>query len=185
SGVKSRKLSDYYDLVENSYGKRGEHGTPQKGIPARDVSTLGEPLDGAWYTHRHYWNAMTIEQLQLGVGGKNPPSESGQWTIVSAKSEGVTPGFEMKDSKGDRYHVKFDPTSNPEMATGAEMIVSRIFHALGYHVPDYYLIHFTRDKLVLGKDLRFRDPQGRERAMMNRDLDKLLRKVPRTADRRY
>lgn len=185
SGVKSRKLSDYYDLVENSYGKRGERGTPPKGIPARDVNTLGEPLDGAWYTHRYYWNPMTIEQLQLGVGGKNPPSESGQWTIVSAKSEGISPGFVMMDSKNDRYYVKFDPMSNPEMATGAEMIVSRIFHALGYHVPDYYLIHFTRDKLVLGKDLRFRDPQGRERAMVNRDLDKLLKKVPRTADGRY
>ena len=70
SGVKLRKLSDYYDLVENSYGKRGEHGTPQKGIPARDVNTLGEPLDGAWYTHRHYWEPMTIEQLQLGAGGR-------------------------------------------------------------------------------------------------------------------
>ena len=185
SGVKSRKLSDYYDLVENSYGKRGEHGTPQKGIPARDVNTLGEPLDGAWYTHRHYWEPMTIEQLQLGAGGKNPPSESGQWTIVSAKSEGISPGFEMMDSKNDRYHVKFDPLRNSEMATGAEMIVSRIFHALGYHVPDYYLIHFTRDKLTLGKNVKFHDPEGRKRDMVKEDLDKLLKKVPRTADGQY
>jgi len=185
SGVKSRELNDYYDLFENSFGKRGEHGRPQKGIPARDVNTLGEPLDGAWYTHRHYWNPMTIEQLQLGVGGKNPPSESGQWTIVSAKSEGISPGFVMKDSKGERYYVKFDPTSNPEMATGAEMIVSRIFYALGYNVPDYYLIHFTPDKLILDKDVKFRDSEGRERDMVKEDLDKLLKKVPRTADGEY
>jgi hypothetical protein len=185
SGVKPRKLNDYYDLLENSYGKHGGHGTHEKGIPAQDVNTLGEPLDGAWYTHRNYWNPMTIEQLQLGVNGKNPPSESGQWTIVSAKSEGVTPGFVMKDSKGDRYYVKFDPMSNPEMATGAEMIVSRIFYALGYNVPDYYLIHFTRDKLILGNNVKFRDPEGRERDMVKGDLDKLLKKVPRTADGQY
>jgi hypothetical protein len=185
SGVKPRKLNDYYDVLENSFGTRGEHGTPQKGIPAQDVSTLGEPLDGSWYTHRHYWNPMTIEQLQLGTGGKNPPAEDGQWTVVSAKNEGVTPGFVMTDSKGDRYFVKFDPLSNPEMATGAEMIVSRLFYALGYHVPDYYLIYFKPDKLVLGKDVKFRDSQGRERAMVRRDLDKLLKKVPRTSDGQY
>jgi hypothetical protein len=185
SGVKSRKLNDYYDLLENSYGKRGQHGTTQKGIPAGDVNTLGEPLDGAWYTHRHYWDPMTIEQLQLGAGGKNPPSESGQWTIVSAKSEGITPGFVIKDSKGDHYYVKFDPISNPEMATGAEMIVARIFYALGYHVPDYYLIHFTPEKLILGKDVKFHDSQGRERTMVEQDLNKLLKKVPRAADGQY
>jgi len=185
SSVKSRKLNDYYDLLENSHGKRGEHGTPEKGIPARDVNTLGEPLDGAWYTHRHYWNPMTLEQLQLGIGGKNPPSESGQWTIISAKSEGVTPGFVMKDSKGDRYYVKFDPKSNPEMATGAEMIVSRIFYALGYHVPDYYLIHFTPDKLILGNNVKFTDPEGRERDMEKQDLDRLFKKVPKTASGQY
>jgi hypothetical protein len=185
SHVKSRKLNDYYDLLENSHGKRGEHGTAHKSIPARDVNTLGEPLDGAWYTHRHYWNPMTIEQLQRGAGGTNPPSESGQWMIVSAKSEGISPGFVMKDSKGDRYYVKFDPISNPEMATGAEMIVSRIFYALGYNVPDYYLIHFTRDKLILGQNLKFRDSEGRERAMVKRDLDKLLKKIPPAVDGQY
>jgi len=185
SRVKSRKLNDYYDLLENSRGKRGEHGAPGKGIPARGVNTLGEPLDGAWYTHRHYSNPMTIEQLQLGIGGKNPPSEDGQWTIISAKSEGVTPGFVMKDSKGDRYYVKFDPKSNPEMATGAEMIVSRIFYALGYHVPDYYLIHFTPDKLVLGKDVKFTDPEGHQRNMKREDLDKLFKKIPKAANGQY
>ena len=47
-------------------------------------------MDGAWYTHRHYWNPMTDEQLQLGIGGKNPPSAEGMWTVISAKSEGIT-----------------------------------------------------------------------------------------------
>ena len=63
----------------------------------------------------------------------------------------------MRDSKNDEYFVKFDPISHPEMATGAEMISARFLYALGYYVPDYYLIHFTRQKLVLGKDVPFRD----------------------------
>lgn len=185
AGVKTRKLNDYYDLLENSFKEPGERNKPGHIIPARGVNTLGEPMDGAWYTHRHYWNPMTIEQLQLGTGGKNPPSADGKWIVVSAKSEGITPGFVMTDPKGDRYYVKFDPMSNPEMATGAEMIVARLFYALGYHVPDYYLIHFTPDKLVLGDDVEFRDTDGRKRKMAQRDLQKLLAKIPRTSDGQY
>jgi hypothetical protein len=184
SGVRSRKLNDYYDLLENSFKKRGERNTKKVTIRARDVNTLGEPMDGAWYTHRHYWNPMTVEQLQLGTGGKNPPSPEGSWTVISAKSEGITPGFVMKDSKNDEYFVKFDPLSNPELATGAEMICSRFFYALGYHVPDYYLIHFTPQKLVLQQGVIFRDAIGRRRVMTRQDLDSLLARVPRTSDGR-
>ena len=185
SNVKSRKLNDYYDLIENSFKKKGERSTPGHLIHAKDVNTLDEPMDGAWYNHRHYWHTMTDEQLQLGPNGKNPPSSDGQWTVVSAKSEGITPGFVMKDSKGDKYYVKFDPKSNPEMATGAEMIVARFFYALGYHVPDYYLIHFTKDKLVLDKDVEFSDSEGHKRRMTRYDLDKLLARIPKTADGQY
>ena len=184
SGVTNRQLNDYYDLLENSFKKRGERNTKKVTIRARDVNTLGEPMDGAWYTHRHYWSPMTEEQLQLGIGGKNPPSAEGSWTVISAKSEGITPGFVMKDSKNDEYFVKFDPLSNPELATGAEMICSRFFYALGYHVPDYYLVHFTPQKLVLQKGVIFRDAIARRRVMTRQDLDSLLARVPRTSDGR-
>ena len=85
AGVKSRKLNDYY-LVENSFKKRGERNRGQVAIRARDVNTLGEPMDGAWYNHRHYWTPMTDEQLQLGVGGRNPPASDGPWTLLSSFS---------------------------------------------------------------------------------------------------
>ena len=183
--VKPRRLNDYYDLLENSFSKRGEHNPSTTTIRARDLNTIDEPMDGAWYTHRHYWNAMSDEQLRLGPGGKNPPSETGPWTVISAKTEGISPGFVMEDSRGVHYYAKVDPMSNPEMATGAEMIVTRLFYALGYHVPDCYLIHFTADKLVLGKDVKFRDSAGRERLMTQQDLDKLLARIPRSADGTY
>jgi hypothetical protein len=170
AGVKGRKLNDYYDLIENSFKKRGERNTAKLTIRVRDVNTLDEPMDGAWYTHRHYFSPMTLEQLQLGAGGKNPPSPDGPWTVVSAKSEGITPGFVMTDAKNDEYFVKFDPGSYPELATGAEMICSRFFHALGYYVPDYYLVHFNRQRLVLGKNVQFRDAVGRKRAMTQKAM---------------
>jgi len=182
AGVKGRKLNDYYDLVENSFKKRGQRNSAKVTIRAGGVNTLGEPMDGAWYTHRHYFNTMTLEQLQLGANGKNPPATDGPWTVVSAKSEGISPGFVMTDSKNDKYFVKFDPIAYPELATGAEMISARFLYALGYHVPDYYLIRFTPQKLALAKDVEFRDSAGRKRAMTRQDLDDLLAKVPKTTD---
>jgi len=184
AAVKNRKLYDYYDLIENSFEKKGDRNEKGRVTPARGINTLGEPMDGAWYTHRHYFKSMSSQELMDGVGGKNPPSTDGPWTVVSAKSEGISPGFVITDSKHDRYYVKFDPMSNPEMATGAEMISVRFFHALGYHVPDDYLIFFPRERLVLDPNLVIH-LEGRDRKMKSRDLDKLLAKVPRTTDGKY
>ncbi len=185
AGVKSRKLNDYYDLIENSFGEKGERNKPGHIVRAKGVNTLSEPMDGGWYTHRHYFKPMSDEELMRGVGGKNPPSASGPWTVVSAKSEGISPGFTMTDEKSDRYYVKFDPLTNPEMATGAEMIVVRFFHALGYHVPDDYLVFFSPEQLTLGKGVQFTDSEGRKRGLTQEDLANLLAKVPKTKDGKY
>src|SRR6185295_7850450 len=64
-----RKLSDYYDLFLHTLGKPGERETKRHEIPAQAVNTLGEPMDGAWYTHRHYFDRMSMEQLVRGPGG--------------------------------------------------------------------------------------------------------------------
>ena len=34
------------------------------------------------------------------------------------------------------------------LATGAEMVTSRFFYALGYHVPENYIVRFERPQLV-------------------------------------
>ena len=64
---------------------------------------------------------MTLEQLKRGPGNENPPAGR-KWTVVGAKSEGITPGFTILDEKKQRYFIKFDPLSNPEMATAASWI---------------------------------------------------------------
>ena len=111
SGVLPRKLGDYYDLFLHTLGKPGERNTRGFQVPARAVNTLGEPMEGGWYTPRHYFHRMPIEQLVRGAGGGQPPT--GRWTVVSAKSEGVTPGFTILDEKKRRYFMKFDPLARP------------------------------------------------------------------------
>lgn len=185
NNVKSRKLSDYFDLFSHQFNKVGEL-QPEKGlkIPSQAVNTLGEPMQGAWWEKRHYYRHMTEEELVRGPGNSTPPAD-GPWTVVSAKTEGITPGFVMLDSKKRRYFVKFDPLSNPEMATAADSIASRLFYALGYHVPQNYIIYFTEDRLVLGENVEVRDKRGRPRPMTRRDLFEIMRRVPKTKDGKY
>ncbi|MCW5979181.1 MAG: hypothetical protein KIT09_13985 [Bryobacteraceae bacterium] len=183
--VRKRKLSDYYDFFANIFKPAGEHHTRRRIIPSQAVNTLGEPIDRAWYTPRHYDRPMTVEELVAGPGNRTPPAPDGPWTIVAAKSEGITPGFMIRDSRGQTYLLKFDPLHYPELATGADVISSKFFHALGYHVPENYPVYFNEEQLQLGDDVRMRNAFGQPRKMTTRDLIELLVNVPRDKDRRY
>ena len=181
----NRKLSDYYDLLSHQFGHLGEP-QPKSGPPirAQAVNTLGEPMDGAWFNKRHYYRRMTLEELKRGPGDSSAPAGS-QWTVIGAKSEGVTPGFTILDGAKRRYFIKFDPLTNPEMATAADSISARFFYALGYHVPQNYIVYFTPEQLVLGDDVQLADATGKKRRMTSRDIYEILVKVPRTKDGRY
>ena len=49
-----RKLSDYYDAVSHTLHTPGElNRSRSKPVRSQAVSTLGEPLQGAWWTKRH------------------------------------------------------------------------------------------------------------------------------------
>jgi hypothetical protein len=185
ANINPRKVSDYYDFFQNTFAKPGHPKPRTKRIPAQGVNTLGEVPDSAWYTNRHGRTPMTIEELVRGPGGDNQPDTSGTLTVVAAKTEGVMPGFTMKDAKGRRYFVKFDPLSNPEMATSADALGARFFYALGYNVPETYIFTFRREQLVIGSDATVTDARGKRRPMNDRDVTDLLLHVPRRRDGRY
>jgi hypothetical protein len=179
-----RKLSDWYDLFWHILATPGEK-QPKIGPPirARNVNTLGDPMDGAWYVRRHYWRRMTIEELRRGAGGAAPPVLP--WTVVAAKGEGITPGFTVIDATKRRFFIKLDPISNPEMMTAAEVISARFFHALGYHVADEYIVEFHPKDLRIQDRLTFVNQHGIERPFTPRNLTELLLKAPRLPGGRY
>ncbi|MDX2152122.1 MAG: hypothetical protein SFV54_15395 [Bryobacteraceae bacterium] len=181
----ARKLSDYYDFFTHQFGKPGEH-QPKEGqpIPAQDVNTLGEPMDGAWYTKRHYYRRMSIQELKQGPGHAPPPAGS-TWRVVGAKDEGITPGFTIADGERRQYFLKFDPVSQAEMATSAEVISSRFFHALGYHVPDNYIVYFRPEELSVDGQAEITGENGKRRKLTVRDVENILARAPRLKDGRY
>jgi hypothetical protein len=183
---KKIKLNDIYDLFLYTLTSPGET-HPKNGPPIRAMATntLDEMPDIPWwYENRHWKRRMSTQELVLAAGANNAPSREGPWKVISLKDQGVTPGFLMEDSRGQRYFIKFDPITNPEMATAADVISSRFFYALGYFVPEYYIVRFDRDQLVVGKGatMKFGD---KKIPITDLDISRVLSRLARDADGRF
>ena len=181
----NRQLSEYYDFFENTLFEPGDR-APRKGmsLPSLGINTVDEVPDSAWYTNRHASRRLTAGELKRGAGDSNAPAP-GTWSVVAAKNEGVTPGFRIRDAAGRQYLVKFDPLSNPEMASAADAITSKFFHALGYNVPENYVVYFDRSRIAVAEGAQLKDGSGRKRPIRESDVEDMLRKAPRTPDGRY
>ena len=165
-------------LLHTLVERRGERtfATPLNGGA---INTLGEVPNSSWYQNRHGHVRMTPDELRRGPCRGEGPSYAAPWLVISAKHAGVTPGFVIEDSRGDRYVLKLDPLSNPEMATAAEVISSRFFYALGYNVPENYIVRFGESQLTVTPDSELVDDSGRRRRMAREDILRVLAGAPR------
>ena len=184
--AEERELSDFYDYFLYTFANPAEKHKDADAeigyIPARAVNTLGEVPDSEWFTNRIGHRELSIEEMLRGPGDDRPPSTDGKWTIVSAKTEGLTPGFMIMDPTGERYLLKFDPLTNPEMASGADLLGTRFFWALGYNVPQNYIVTFREEDLEIGDDVTIVDLAGLERRLELDDIDDILDRVPKRPD---
>jgi hypothetical protein len=151
---------------------------------AANVNALDEVPDSTWFTNRHGMHRLSPQQLADGPNAGYAPAEEGPLVVLSGKSLGMTPGFVMRDEKGDRYVVKFDPPLYPELATGAELVCSKIMWALGWNVPEYYLMTFSEERLRLAPDATAKDGWGRTVTLTPHSLRQLLQRAHHLPDGR-
>src|SRR5437762_5049486 len=151
---------------------------------AMNVNSIGEVPDSSWFTNRITHRPLSIADIARGPDSLSAPP-SGPWTIVAGKTDGVTPGLRMKNAAGRLFFVKFDPPTNPEMASGAEVIVTKLLFAAGYGVPENYIATLGRDDFVIGAEATFTGSDGKKRLMTTADVDRLLKQAARNADGRY
>lgn len=181
----NRKINDYYDFFQNTFWEADKQQKKEHDpSPSRAVNTLGEVPDSAWFTHRIGSREMTTDELVRGPGESHAPAD-GPWTVLSGKNEGITPGLVIRDSAGRRYFLKFDPKTNPDMASAADIIGSKLFYDLGYNTPENYIVTFDRARLRIGENSKYRKPDGRDRQMKDTDLGDVLQKVPHDGEGRY
>ena len=151
---------------------------------ALNVNSMDEVPNSSWFTNRIGSHALSTEEITRGPDRSAGPAP-GRWTVVAGKSDGVTPGLQLRDSTGQRYFVKFDPPANPEMASGAEVISTKLLYALGYHVPENYIATLRREDLIIGEGATLKGPDGQETPLTPDDLDRVLRQAARRADGSY
>lgn len=151
-------------------------------LPASNLNALDEVPNSSWFTNRIGLQPVTPEAAARGPVHGDGPDRSAPWTVVSAKTQGVTPGFNIKDARGQIYLLKFDPPCCPGMSSAAGVITGRLLHAAGYNVPEDFVVTFHREDLVLGEKVRITDPNGVKRPMTVEDLDRILAAVVRDPD---
>jgi hypothetical protein len=142
--------------------------------PAVNVNTVEGVPNSTWYTNRHFHAPMSPEQLRRGPNASPGPSLDGAWRVDEFRA-GALPGATVRDSTGRRFRLLMDASAHPELATGAAMVSSRLLHALGYNVPQYWLRSIDRDRLTPGADT----------AVTAAAIDSLFRRAPRRAGSTY
>jgi hypothetical protein len=179
SKTQPRPISQMLDAAINLFGRPGLQDVGR----AEDINTIDEVPDSNWFTNRAGTRPITPDEMYRGPSEGTGPAP-GRWT-VSRKANGVSPGFTITDERNRRYFVKFDPPGFPELGTGAEAVVTRLFHALGYYVPQATVGTLRRENLVIGNDATVRLPSGRTRKMRMSDIEEQLRRAERNSDGSY
>ena len=181
----ARSLSEVLELANNTLGRPGERHPPDAVIPAGAVNTLGEVMDGSWFVNRHATRRLSREELIRGPRTGEPPMEAGTWQVLTVKPYGSRPGILIADARKRLYLLIFDPQDSPELLTGAQVVSSHIAYAIGYRVPDCYIVTFPREKLVLAEGAEIVSSAGNTRALTTEDVDAFLRQVARIGPGRY
>ncbi len=170
-----QNINEVLDFLTHS--KRSSRGP---GKPAAAINTLGEVPDSEWFTNRHGQHRMSRGELQQGPRpGEGPVLP---FTVIAVKNVGIMPGFTVKDSKGQRYFVKWDPPDHRELATAAETIVSRFLYAIGYNTPKNEIVQLKVTDLRLAENTRIVVHDNKSRAMTWRDLEYIVKDIPHYKD---
>ncbi len=181
SGAQALDIDLFYDVLENSFYRPGDK---TQNVRALDINTVDEIADGSWFTNRAGMKPLTPEEVAKGPCTTNGPVP-GKWTIIASKSDGVSPGFTIKDPAGVVWFIKFDPRGYYGMASGIEVVITRLFWALGYYVPEDHVGLLRIEDLEVGEGAMFKTPSGKKRPMEIGDIKEMLEPVDRNPDGSY
>ena len=169
-------INALYDFAHNSFHYKSPAATDSLG-----VNTLGEVPDSSWFTNRDI-SSLSSEAARKGGrvhGGPQPP-----YTVVAAKTEGVSTGFRLRDARGLLYFVKADPPSNPEMATSADVMGALFLYAAGYNVPENYILVGRQEEFRLSEKATMKSTYGKDRRLTASKLRQIFDTIPREPDGR-
>lgn len=144
---------------------------------ALGVNALDEVPDSTWFTNRIGVRDMSPEEIAAAPRGVGSPEPHKPWTVVSTKEGGATPGFIIKDARGEKFLMKFDVQGQPEGETATQIIMGKLMWGFGLNVTEDYVAHVRPDELVLAPDAAVKDTFGNKRPLTREELDRRLASV--------
>ncbi len=181
SGIQPWEIDLFYDSVENLFSKPGDKDLTKR---AANINTIDEVPDSSWFTNRAGMKKLTVEEVMKGPNTSDGPVP-GKWTIIASKSDGVTPGFTIKDTADQVWFIKFDPPGYRGMSTGSEVAITKLFWALGYNVPEDYITQLRVEDLEISEGAKFTPLGRKKRAMKFGDIKQLLKDADKDEDGTY
>ena len=166
-----------FDVTVVSQIEQGFHlirvGRKLLGVPVRSLNLRDGTIGGSAFFEDRDLESLSAEAVRWGPtrpeDAATPP-----FTVTKLKAEGKTAGFFVADARGVRYLFKLDPVDAPELLTGAEVVVSKLLYALGYHVPSYEIVWMRPEDLHVGSDATVKISRRRKRPLTEEDLEALL-----------
>jgi hypothetical protein len=180
SGVEEWDVGLTPDLLLNLFSQPGDPRTNQR---AYNVNTADEVPDSSWFTNRIYARSLSLEEVARGPNTIDGPAP-GRWTVIRSKSAGVSPGFTVRDEKGEVWFLTFDARENPVAGTAAIAIASRLFWAMGYNQVESYLATLRPEDLVIADSVTIR-AHGKRRPFTQADLNDVLARSAANPDGSY
>jgi hypothetical protein len=150
----------------------------EQGGEARNVNSLDEVPDSTWYTNR----VVAPEDLERGpcpAEDATPP-----FKIRSSKTSGATPGFAVKDARGQKYMIKRDALleGQQEVGTAADAIVSRLYWAIGFNAPCNNVLYIDEKDMVIDEKSMETRAIGKKRPLKPEKVADALKTATRRAD---
>ena len=168
------------DLLSNMFGEPGDLTT---NVRAQNINTADEVPDSNWFTNRIYSRPVTVDEIARGANTIDGPAP-GKWTVIRPKTAGVSPGFTVRDEKGEVWFLSFDGKHNPTAPTAAAMVATKLFWALGYYQVETYLTTVRPENLVLDPKATVRE-HGTRRPLKHSDIKDAFERSARNADGSY
>jgi hypothetical protein len=187
SGAKPRELSEWFDFFQNQFGDPGDN----QNIRALNVNTLDEVPDSSWFTNRIGVRPMTVAEITRGPDSVER-LDIEEWIVTAGKGPaGFQPGFRAVNARDTRpmnqrtlYQLELDLETFPDLSTGAEVIGTAIYHAIGYNTVDTYTVNVDPKKVRVAENASVRDASGR-RPLTDRDIKEIFKLGAKNADGTY
>src|SRR4029453_10026998 len=180
----SAQPSELVELYETATGLFVKTGYKPSGLRAKNLSTIDEVPDSSWFTNPIGAGALTLEELERGpiVGAAPDPSK---WVVFREKTSGAHPGVTARDAKGETWFLEFDPAYYPDAATGAVVMATKFFWALGYNQVETFLTTFDPQRVTFDPAATIKRPNGKRTPFTRDDLDAILEHAARRPDGTY